>query len=69
MTGKSPFLKKNSAKANHIEGIDVIDSDSHLVKIWTLAHLHHRIVQLESYAEIARRKSSLDVFKTKIGKV
>ena len=47
----------------------MIDSDGHLVKIWTLAHLHHRIVQLESYAEIARRKSSLDVFKTKIGKV
>ena len=36
----------------------MIDSDDHLVKIWTLAYLlHHRIVQLESYAETAKGKA------------
>jgi len=45
-------------------------TDNHTVKIWTITYLlHQRIVQLESCAEIIKTKSSLDVLKTKNGKV
>ena len=34
-----------------------------LVKVWRKTYLlHYRIIQLESYSEIPKRKSSLDIY-------
>lgn len=65
LTGESRPLKKWRATPQHWKSCE-LHTDNHIVKIWTLAYLlRHRIVQLESYAEIAKKKSSLDVLKTK----
>lgn len=64
------MTSKNGAQAYDVEGSNEIYTDNHNVKIWRLAYLlHHRIVQLESYAETAKTKRSLDVLKTKNEKV